>query len=136
MKTCPCGSGATLNECCRRYISGSERAETPEALMRSRYTAYTMANIPYIQLTMKGKAAVGYQPESAVQWAQSVTWLGLRVLNSYMKGDDRGFVEFVAVFSHEGREQQIHELSEFQKIKGIWYYMDGTLSSEQQKRSG
>ncbi|MBL4770156.1 MAG: hypothetical protein JKY61_03170 [Planctomycetes bacterium] len=39
---CPCGSQLAKSKCCVRYIQGFENAPTPEALMRSRYTAFTM----------------------------------------------------------------------------------------------
>ncbi len=38
-KACPCGSGQAFKECCQRYHDG-ELPETPEKLMRSRYSAY------------------------------------------------------------------------------------------------
>ena len=36
---CPCGSGKTYAACCKKIISGEKKAETPEELMRSRYSA-------------------------------------------------------------------------------------------------
>ena len=41
---CPCGSGSTYDACCGRLHRGPDLAETPEALMRSRYTAYSLGN--------------------------------------------------------------------------------------------
>ena len=38
--TCPCG-GASYASCCSRYIDSATPAPTAEALMRSRYSAYT-----------------------------------------------------------------------------------------------
>lgn len=44
---CPCGSGATYKECCRRYHDG-ELPPTAEALMRSRYSAYSKGLVQYV----------------------------------------------------------------------------------------
>ncbi len=38
---CPCGSNKPYTDCCARYVEGNKHAPTAEALMRSRYTAYT-----------------------------------------------------------------------------------------------
>ena len=43
---CPCGSGLAYGECCAPVINGSAKAKTAEALMRARYTAYAVKNIP------------------------------------------------------------------------------------------
>ena len=51
MPHCSCGSGRDYVTCCQPYVEGRAHPETPEALMRSRYTAYTMADIDYIEKT-------------------------------------------------------------------------------------
>ena len=127
MSKCPCGSNIAFDECCSRYISGSQHAETPEALMRSRYSAYTIADISYIKSTMKGKASENYDEVAAGEWARNIGWLGLTVLKSSIEDDNKGFVEFVARYEHDGNFQKIHENSEFHKVNGLWYYVDGTL---------
>ena len=48
---CPCGSGLSLNACCKPLIDGTAKAPTAEALMRSRYTAYASADVGYITRT-------------------------------------------------------------------------------------
>src|SRR3990167_4979260 len=121
MENCPCGSLKNYATCCEIFITGKKPAPTPEALMRSRYTAYTKANIDYIKRTMQGPALKGFDELHAKQWASEVTWLGLRVKHSSEK-NNRGWVEFFARYAmnHEGHE--IHELSEFERINEQWYY--------------
>ncbi|MDX1901000.1 MAG: YchJ family metal-binding protein [Gammaproteobacteria bacterium] len=104
-------------------------AATPEQLMRSRYTAYSMANILYIKSTMRGKAAQDYDETSAAIWARTVKWLELTVVTTEMAGEDKGFVEFIVKYSYEGMLEHIHEKSEFHLIKGVWYYVDGDMLS-------
>ncbi|MDH5490482.1 MAG: YchJ family metal-binding protein, partial [Myxococcales bacterium] len=48
---CPCGSGSKQNECCGPLMQGEAQAETAEALMRSRYSAFAVGNVEYIVAT-------------------------------------------------------------------------------------
>lgn len=121
---CPCGSNQSYDRCCSRFIENGELPNTPEELMRSRYTAYASANIDYIEKTMCDKAAVGFNAEQAKQWATHSEWLGLTVKQSSMDGD-KGFVEFFARHTIGKQAQHIHELSEFHKIDEQWFYVDG-----------
>lgn len=129
MTNCPCGSHKNYDDCCGQYISGQAFPATPEALMRSRYTAYSRANINYITQTMKGPAAKDFNQEDAEQWARQTTWLGLEVINAKM-GENLGWVEFIAHYSYEGKKYNLHEISEFQLENGKWYYVDGETPSE------
>lgn len=95
--------------------------------MRSRYTAYTLAKINYIQKTMCKKAAENYDPKSSRKWASSVKWLGLKVLESPAFSDNFGTVTFIAEFSDHGKTQCIAEKSFFEKINGQWFYVDGEM---------
>ncbi len=125
MKLCPCGSGLHYSSCCAVYIEGGIPASTPEALMRSRYSAYTLAKIAYIKKTMRGKALSGFHPGEAKRWARRVEWVGLRVLKVVPPSENQGFVEFIASFLEGGEPQSIHEMSEFERVGGVWYYVDG-----------
>lgn len=125
MEQCPCGSQLSYATCCGMYITGQAQPQTPEQLMRSRYTAYTQANIDYIANTMRGPAAKGFNAVSAREWASSVEWLGLEVLSSSTKGPTTGFVEFLVYFREKNKRHAIHEVSEFHLEDGAWYYVDG-----------
>ena len=46
--TCPCKSGKTFGECCGPIISGEKKAETPEALMRARYSSYVTGDVMFL----------------------------------------------------------------------------------------
>ena len=48
METCPCGSAKPYSQCCEPLIRG-ERALTPEALMRARYSAYVNTEVDFIE---------------------------------------------------------------------------------------
>ena len=125
---CPCDSGRVYDACCGVYISGIKPAPTALALMRSRYTAYSQANVSYISKTMTGPATEGFDPISSKDWARSVRWLGLAIVNHSAGNatDEVGFVEFIARYQEKNQASHIHERSEFRQIKGRWYYYAGT----------
>jgi len=120
---CPCGSRLAFQDCCEPIITGRSPARTPEALMRSRYTAYTQGNIDYLEKTMRGKALENFDREDAKQWVQNVKWIGLEVLSSKIR-NDKGYVEFIATFEEQGKQRQMREHSKFFRKKGRWYYID------------
>lgn len=120
---CPCGSGKDYKECCGLYIDGKENAPTPEALMRSRYTAYTKDNLDYIEKTMRGEALERFDRKRG----DGIEWIKLDVLLSEEK-KDRGTVQFIATYRYQGAEQMLHEISSFERIDGKWYYTKGIVS--------
>ena len=131
---CTCGSGKEYLDCCGKYISGNAFPNTPEELMRSRYTAYTEANIDYIVKTMQAPAANNFNKEEALQWAKQVKWINLEVLNTQFD-NLQGSVEFMAHYSYQGKKLCLHELSEFKKEKGQWYYTKGKTPVKSQNTS-
>lgn len=126
---CPCGSQLQYANCCGLYIKNKMNAPSPETLMRSRYTAYTQANIDYIEKTMMGPAAKNFNRESAKQWAETVKWQRLKVISAPKTINDEGFVEFKAYYKVQGRSHVLHEISEFHKVDGQWFYVDGKHSN-------
>lgn len=124
MRPCPCGIEKDYTECCGVFIEGQEVPLTPEALMRSRYSAYTQANIDYIARTMKSPAKDRFDPNSAREWAKRIEWLKLEVKTSSIQGT-KGFVEFIAYFKEKGKTHTLHEMSEFRLDDNQWYYVDG-----------
>ncbi len=47
--SCPCHSLKPYEKCCKTFINEVVFPQSPEQLMRSRYTAYTQANMDYIE---------------------------------------------------------------------------------------
>lgn len=110
-------------------MTGKQKAPTPESLMRSRYTAYSLARIDYIQKTMCKKAAENYNPIDTVKWASSIKWLGLTVIDASPPKNDTGTVTFTARFLENNIQKEIAEKSLFEKINGAWFYVQ-CLSGE------
>ena len=122
---CPCGSKNDYVTCCEPYLHHKKKPETPEALMRSRYTAYSLADIPYIQKTMRGKALLDFDEVDAKRWATHVNWIKLTVLDAGLDALNEGHVEFIASFMDGHSLKSIHEKSDFIQEAGRWYYVDG-----------
>jgi SEC-C motif domain protein len=129
LSSCPCGTGVAFEQCCGRFIDGVEKAPTALSLMRSRYSAYTLARIDYITETHDPKTRHEHDPEQARAWAEGSEWLGLEVLATEGGGPDdaEGSVEFLARYRVEEVEQEHRERSSFVKRGGVWYFSDGRV---------
>ena len=121
---CPCQSGQSYSACCQPYHQG-KAAPTAEALMRSRYSAYTLQLEDYLLET--------WHPDtrpSTLNLANdtSTKWLGLQVSRTEMPSENMATVEFTARFKVNGKAERMHEVSRFVHIEGRWYYLDGDVS--------
>ena len=132
MKKCDCCSNKAYAQCCEPYHLGTKLPDTPEALMRSRYSAYSLANIDYIQSTMRGKASLGFDTMTAKLWAERVIWIKLRVLSATQLSPTQGQVEFIASFVDSKKLSHMHEISEFLFTEGRWFYVDGRKPDDSQ----
>lgn len=126
---CPCQTGKAYTACCGRYVETTVPAPTAEALMRSRYTAYTLVKIPYIERTQLPPVANHFDPIASAEWARSAQWLGLRVKRAWSDPNNTAlaYVEFIASFITSGKKQQIYEISEFIQLEQHWYYLSGVV---------
>ena len=122
---CPCGSGKDFAACCGRHLDGGEAAPTAEALMRSRYTAYTLLREDYLLATWHAStrpARLGLADEAPTKW------IGLDVKLHEQQGEHRAIVEFVARYKTNGRAHRLHETSRFVRENGRWHYLDGDIA--------
>lgn len=124
---CPCGSKKSYQECCADFHQEIRLPTCAEELMRSRYSAFALKNIDYINNTMTGPAAHRFNPEQAKQNQSLTQWLGLDVINSTTdkKNPNHAFVEFRALHNTAGKISILQELSEFTKINNRWFYING-----------
>ena len=125
MSQCPCGNALPIDNCCGPIIAGG-LAATPEAMMRSRYTAYVLGDCGHLERSLAPQARQDFDLKATETWAKSVQWQGLTILST--SGDEEeGRVEFVAKFLQDGAEQSHHENSRFRRFDGNWLYVDGAL---------
>lgn len=127
IEICPCGSEKLFSDCCKPIILKKKVTSTAEALMRSRYTAYTLANVNYLMCSHHSKTRPLKDKKNIKKWAQSVKWMGLKIVNTEegTENDDYGMVEFIALYIENGKLNQIHEKSIFEKENNLWVYVNG-----------
>jgi SEC-C motif-containing protein len=121
---CPCGSSKSYAECCARFIEAGEAAPSAEALMRSRYTAYTLLKEDYLLASWHPSsrpAALGLTDEAPTKW------IGLEVKRHQQQDATHATVEFVARYKVNGRAHRLHEASRFEQEAGRWFYVDGDI---------
>ena len=124
---CPCQSNKSYEDCCGRFHTHAQFPETAEQLMRSRYTAYVLKNVPYIVGTTVPSQQALLNVQAIQAWAEETKWLRLQILNTESLTKTQSAVEFNAVFQGEEGEQTHHERSIFVKIDGRWYFVDPTV---------
>lgn len=130
---CPCGSRKQLQDCCNPIIK-NQSAPTALALMKSRYTAYSIGEAQYLYDTTHQKHRSEYKIEGIEQWSKENTWTNLEIISVEhgSVSDTIGVVEFKAYFTDaKGKNQVHHERSNFQKEEGRWYYLDGKINPKE-----
>jgi SEC-C motif-containing protein len=123
--SCPCGSSRSYSECCGRWHDGPQalQAPTAEALMRSRYSAFVLDNLPYLLATWHPRT----RPASLDPNPPGLKWLGLQIKAAANQDAEHATVEFVARSRLDGRASRIHETSRFLRENGQWFYLDGDV---------
>lgn len=121
MTPCPCGLRAGYEACCGRYHAGllALQAPTPEALMRSRYSAFVKDLRAYLLDTWHPSE----RPPTIEPPEPGLKWLGLSVGRAPAPVGDTGLVSFVARYKIGGRAHRIEEASTFVREGGRWYYL-------------
>lgn len=119
---CPCGSQRAFAGCCGPYLAGTAAPPTAEALMRSRYTAYSRGDAAYLLRTWHPAT----RPSELAMEAE-VRWFDLQVLatSGGQAGDDSGTVHFCARYKINGKARRLEENSRFARLADGWYYLDG-----------
>ncbi|WP_207061999.1 YchJ family protein [Motiliproteus sp. SC1-56] len=128
---CPCGSGKAYAQCCEPAIEGARPADTAEALMRSRYTAFVLERTDYLVETTHPDTRGDLTAEVLREQTAATTWLGLHIdrRRGGSATDDEGEVHFQADFFEEGQLGGLRERSRFRRENGRWFYLDGDVES-------
>ena len=121
---CYCGSQKSYAECCEPFISGEEVPETPEQLMRSRYSAFCVKNTDYLKATTDPQLDIDWTANE--DWANKATFTGLEVLKSSQE-KNKGLVEFKAHFKVKDESHTHHEVAHFRRHQGQWFFREGRI---------
>lgn len=126
---CPCGNGRRFADCCGVYLSGGSQAlgaPTPEALMRSRYSAYACGDDAYVLATWAPETRPSrlFEPGEA-----RPKWMKLKVLGHSTAADGQsGEVHFRAVARTAHGALKMEEHSHFRRDEeGHWLYVSGEV---------
>lgn len=115
---CPCSSGDSYADCCQRYHAG-ELASSPEALMRSRFTAFVLRLENYLRASWHASTR-----PTALDLDNFPDWASLRILDS-SEQRDKGQVHFQAIYRLNPGWGYLQEHSQFVRENGRWYYLEG-----------
>ena len=124
---CPCDGEKTYANCCQLFHHGEVMAQTAEQLMRSRYAAYIFNLSDYLVKTTHPESRTATLHQEISEWARQVEFYRLEIVSTWQGlGTDKvGKVEFIAYYRHQGKEQQLRELSRFKRYRKDWVYLDG-----------
>ena len=130
---CPCGRILDYALCCGRLHEGLA-APDPEALMRARYSAFTLKRLDFLLATWHPST----RPDTLDLHdppGERTFWLGLDVVARKLTAADAATVEFIARYRvGGGAAQRLHELSRFVRENGVWFYVDGDMVERAQLR--
>lgn len=118
---CPCGSGTPYAGCCGPLHAGAP-APTALALMRSRFSAFALADAGYLSRTWHPST----RPDP-LELDGDVVWRRLQIVDTAAGGeaDTDGVVEFRASYRSDEGAGLMHERSRFTRHEGRWVYVDG-----------
>jgi SEC-C motif-containing protein len=129
-KACPCGSGDKYKRCCRPLHRGAAPA-SPEALMRSRFSAYALGEVEYILASTHPQSPLAQRDRET--WAGEVeafcratTFEGLEIRSARAEAGV-GEVVFVARLSRGGEDVSFGERSKFLREGDRWLYHSGAV---------
>ena len=115
---CPCNPSKLYDDCCKTAHQNIHFVTTAEILMRSRYSAFVMANIEYLQKSHHSSTRPSkVEKKEILAWTKSIEWVKLDVLQS-----TESTVKFKAYFYENGSLNIIHENSFFVKENNCWVY--------------
>lgn len=124
-RTTPKGQTVSLADCCGPLHAG-QAAPDAERLMRSRYSAFVLGDVPYLLATWHSS-----QRPADLTLEKGGKWLGLEIKQHRVTGMDTAEVEFVVRFRVGGKAVRQHERSRFVREKfhdGVrWFYVDGDV---------
>lgn len=133
MTACPCGSGRDFADCCNPIISGA-RAPSAEALMRARYTAFTLGNVDYLEQTHAPEIRDEFNRAEAERVVDEADWRGLEIKRVIETEDGTASVEFLVRFKKDGEDFLHHELASFRQEDGRWMYVKGEVNPKSPPR--
>lgn len=142
---CFCGSRLLFEQCCQPFTTCNIQAQTPEQLMRSRFSAYAMGNGQYVYDTYAKSSQTSQSVKEISDWSKACVWVALQIhsINNNavtITELPEQFVEFSAFYIADETLYELRENSRFvlENIKLEhykennsqnlqWRYIDGDI---------
>lgn len=130
---CPCSSGLRYAQCCAPFHKAEREPPTPEALMRSRYSAFALKQVDHLWRTLHPTQPDRARPEEEAkrelrQVVARMKYPGLTVLDTAEAGPDGvARVLFHARVFEQGKDRSFVERSDFRHDGTGWRYVGGVL---------
>lgn len=129
---CPCGSGLKYKRCCLPYHELIAWPPTPEALMRSRFSAYVVGHAQHLyRTTHPDNPAVKEVPQDrylreTVAYCKDVEFIALTIHGTWEADESTmAQVEFTAQYITSGEAGAFSERSNFVLLADRWVYHSG-----------
>jgi SEC-C motif-containing protein len=119
---CYCKSGQNFTQCCQPILRVDKIPKTALELMRSRYTAYCLGDVNYLQATTHNHTWTDEELKFIQDWSDNSFWQHLEIVQY-----DAEMVEFKAYYIFENKQHLHHEKSNFKKIQDMYKYVDGEI---------
>jgi SEC-C motif-containing protein len=116
---CPCGLNQPYGQCCGRLHDGESTAATAELLMRSRFSAFAVADEAYLLRSWHPTTKPAH-----LRLDPDQRWTRLEIIGKTGGGllHTEGTVEFQAHYTEAGHSGVLHENSRFVRDDGCWVY--------------
>lgn len=119
---CPCNPNSLYKNCCEKAHKNIETVASAEELMRSRYSAFVLADIKYLHKSHHSATRLSDKEYLELEkWTKSVKWIRLEILNA-----SEDSVIFKAYFIENDNLEVIEEHSSFCKENNYWVYLNAT----------
>ena len=120
MMKCPCNPTKRYKDCCEKAHNNIEKVDSAEQLMRSRYSAFVLADIKYLAISHHSSTRLSKKEYLELEkWTKSVEWVKLEIIKV-----TTDTVRFNAFFIENGSLESIQENSSFCKENNHWVYLD------------
>ena len=131
VKCCPCHSGFLYKDCCQLYHR-KKKVPTPQALMRSRYSAYALGLVEYIIATTDPCGPLFQKQrqtwlKSLQDFSRQTVFIGLELHNESIIGLEAWVGFHAKLQNQQGKDISFTEESCFIFRSGRWFYHSGKI---------
>jgi SEC-C motif domain protein len=136
-KACNCGSGIQYRSCCKILHDGNLSGKSPEAIVRSRFTAFSLGLLDYITKTTHPENIEYVSADKTSKrktWERSIrqymdenTFKELDFIGTNNDDPDEPTVKFVVKYERKSDNKLfgLEETSIFKKEADAWLYLHG-----------